>query len=83
MNWISVKDRLPKDHERVLVRLGDGGFVTKKDRMEIAIARFSGGEFYIYLTYRDGMMNDLFIVPCFVDRVTHWMPLPEPPEDGV
>lgn len=81
MTWISVKDRLPKDHERVLVRLRGAGYDTEKSRIEIG--SFSGGEFFLYLVYRDGMMNDLFTIPYCVNRVTHWMPLPEPPEDGV
>lgn len=81
MNWISVKDRLPDDHERVLVRLRGAGYDTEKSRIEIAT--FTIGDFFLYYKYRDSMTNDLFTIPYCVDRVTHWMPLPEPPEDGV
>lgn len=79
MKWISVKDRLPDDYERVLVCLRDGGFITEKDRIEIAT--FLEGEFYIHIIYRDGTNNDLFTIPYCVGRVTHWMPLPETPKD--
>ena len=47
-NWIEVKDRLPKDNERVLVWFKPGNYKTKKDLM-INIATFSKGDFYIYI----------------------------------
>ncbi len=63
-NWISVKDRLPKDFETVLAFCKDGGmFVGRRtswDRWEIWTA-----------------MKSTRIVS---RTVTHWQPLPESPE---
>ena len=72
MNWISVKDRLPEvddcyDGANVLVCLYDG---------EITV------------DYYQPAPNDVNRVPFdrygwgtySEDAVTHWMPLPEPPE---
>ena len=79
-NWIEVKDRLPKDNERVLVWFKPGNYKTKKDLM-INIATFSKGDFYIYIQYRDNTTSDIIAVPYNIDHVTHWMPLPEPPKE--
>ena len=63
--WISVKDRLPYDGEKVLVHI-DGGnirigwYVVNRDGA-------SGFE----LSHGGFVLLDYF---------THWMPLPEPPE---
>lgn len=56
--WISVKDRLPEEHERILT----------------------------YDKYSDVKENRLLrSYPCvswaYGFHVTHWMPLPEPPEE--
>lgn len=59
--WISVKDRLPKDGECVIV------YDTREDY--IGMWEFSGVAWY----------NDDYN-PLSIDEVTHWMPLPEPPE---
>lgn len=56
--WISVKDRLPEESERVLVCRGkDAGYPT------LDTDRFCGEQ---WVRWRNS--------------VTHWMPLPEPPE---
>lgn len=54
--WISVEERLPEEHKRVLVYVNGQGSMEDTDRM------------------RDGRWVRWF------GRVTHWMPLPEPPE---
>lgn len=63
--WISVKDRLPKPGERIL--LSSKKFV---------------GEGWI-----NGTLNKFFRYDgiewskIFIENITHWMPLPEPPEE--
>lgn len=65
--WISVKDRLPKSGQNVLI------YYPKWDGDEIQVARLDN----------DGMTFDIcgeFNVGTGV--VTHWMPLPESPRGG-
>lgn len=70
--WISVKDRLPEEGALVLVAfdvdigLGETRQVDTAMRQEDV---FCGGGLDNYLSF-----------PCEVD-VTHWMPLPTPPEE--
>ena len=65
MNWISVKKRLPKDREDVLVYRLDESF-------DIA-ARNPLSETCAYWSCSDEVCND--------SEITHWMPLPEPPKE--
>ena len=59
--WISVKDRLPKRFETVLV------------------VRKSKGQPLVTIGSMD--INNYWSVPAGrVKSVTHWMPMPEPPE---
>ncbi len=55
--WISVKDRLPKNLESVLVV---GNYIR-------ATALFQDGKFYSDFKLPES------------ENVTHWMPLPDPP----
>ena len=80
MNWISVKDRLPND-ERCLVLLRNSNHKAG-EKYFIEIATFYGGKIYLYVSYRDRMNGDLMTVPYRIDNVTHWMPLPELPEEA-
>ena len=61
MSWTSVEDRLPNDHEIVLVfranTMQDTCLFISKDRVFYNSARQQ---------YNNG-------------EITHWMPLPEPP----
>ena len=67
--WIPVTERLPEEHVFVLIR-------QDEDRMMVA-ERVDGDWWYRYFAYD-------------VDRwdeneqgtITHWMPLPEPPNCG-
>jgi len=60
--WISVKDRLPKENEEVLA--------------------FSGFIFYalnVNHLYENGFFD--LVEEIVYQNVTHWMPLPNPPEE--
>lgn len=63
--WISVKDRLPEMHTKVLC-------CGKKGGRFIAELSSWGHENHLYWTKRDGK-------GC--SEPTHWMPLPQPPKD--
>jgi hypothetical protein len=63
--WISVKDRLPKEEQEVLI----GWFqVTASNKQYFAhdVAIFNQNEFSGWRKYPE---------------VTHWMPLPNPPKE--
>lgn len=68
MNWISVKDRLPEDEEAVLVyyRFDD----------ESKMSFYGILTYYVYDPYPHWQHESTGL------KVTHWMPLPEPPEEG-
>jgi len=70
--WISVKDRLPPEQEDGLL------FCSIYDELFIGwveLGYTDAGQFH--LTYAEGH--------CYLDRadkiITHWMPLPKPPEE--
>ena len=70
MEWISVKDELPKVCQWVLVVYTPNN--VRQARTEMAyLAEFFGRKFW-YLTE---IGIDSF------EKVTHWMPLPEPPKE--
>lgn len=58
--WISVKERLPEEKQRVIVRC---------ERIGTSVGWILWGEW----------MTD--IGPS-AGKITHWMPLPEPPKEG-
>lgn len=69
--WISVKDHLPNNHEWVLVACMD---VLTGDYGVLHIAELRTGIWW----------TDCYVVPLENAgvEVTHWMPLPAPPEKG-
>lgn len=72
MKWISVKDQLPEDKQRVLV-------IDENKEM------FSA-EFNLETYSREPESPEAFIAffcgCCYtVDSITHWMPLPEGPSN--
>ena len=73
--WISVKDRLPdnKEHDWVLAQVvEDNGYMHIPKVMEYRQSRNDWfEETYGWLSEHNGLFS-----------VTHWMPLPEPPEMG-
>jgi len=72
-NWISVKDRLPKEDVAVLVY----GQVLNDPPDVIGVRRRYNGDQDWKHTWES---EDGFIYR--EDDVTHWMPLPEPPKDA-
>lgn len=65
-NWISVKERLPNDHEDVLV------YIPGESCIDIAAHR-TLTETYAYWSCSDDVRNN--------SEVTHWMPLPDPQKE--
>jgi hypothetical protein len=64
MNWISVEDRLPEKADRYLVALEFDGAIVV--------------DFDDYEEFREGW--DWLRYYDIEPPITHWMPLPEPPE---
>lgn len=67
-NWVSVKDKLPEHGVRVLAHTGtffQSYCVAKLDR------DFGTLNSPVFWDTSTGL---------FIDDVTHWMPLPEPPK---
>lgn len=76
MEWISVEDRLPREEQRVLVTS--------------YVRRFRGQYVNLAVFRTDPRMGECFVYAnayhpkeCWGRKrsVTHWMPLPEPPEE--
>lgn len=69
-NWISVEDRLPERDGKYLCRYG---FVHE--------GKIRGKKYTSIIGYCATNPNSHWLT-LFTDmRVTHWMPLPEPPEE--
>ena len=82
--WISVKDRLPDEHESLFARYKgtdkwrNAMFTTISDRV-IVCAEYENGKRIVKTANTvDGVwkVKDIF-QPC---KVTPWMPLPQPPK---
>lgn len=71
--WISVEDRLPEDDGDVLAIVS--GYPTPNITLEdvLVVAAFCKGEGWYIEEYRD-WDNPI---------ITYWMPLPEPPKEGM
>lgn len=82
--WVSVEDRLPDEHESLFARYKgtdkwrNAMFTTISDRV-IVCAEYENGKRIVKTANTvDGVwkVKDIFC-PC---KVTHWMPLPQPPK---
>ena len=72
-DWISVKDRLPTDNNPYLVfapMYQGGSSSSQKNYGGVMFATYTNGNWSIEVGY--------YKRP---NCVTHWMPLPEPPEE--
>lgn len=66
MNWVNAKDKLPEDDGEVLACEGK----------DVFIAHFDGNDWVVYVPGEDDCLEQHPV------KVSHWMPLPEPPEGG-
>jgi hypothetical protein len=69
--WISVKQQMPDVHEEVLVNI-----VYPIERIEKLAYRFEGNkvEWFVLPDPQGYFWNE--------EWITHWMPLPKPPEES-
>ena len=82
--WVSVKDRLPDEHESLFARYKgtdkwrNAMFTTISDRVIVCEEYENGKRIVKTANTVDGVwkVKDIF-QPC---KVTHWMPLPQPPK---
>ena len=84
-DWISVEERLPVEHDSIFKKLIDdekwraGMFKTLSDDVIVAV-KFADGTRKTGVTHtKDGIWTGLPSIGCPI--VTHWMPMPEPPEE--
>lgn len=82
--WVSVKDRLPEEHESLFARYKgtdkwrNAMFTTISDRVIVCEEYENGKRIVKTANTVDGVwkVKDIFC-PC---KVTHWMPMPHPPK---
>lgn len=82
--WISVTERLPDEHESLFARYKgtdkwlEGMFMATSALVIVCVEYENGERTVKTASTKDGIWNvkDSFY-PC---KVTHWMPLPEPPK---
>jgi hypothetical protein len=75
-NWISIKDSLPEFHKDVLLFNSWETDGKKSQCMEVGCL----SSYNTYMT-SDGESKSCEWYAEFGVNVTHWMPLPEPPND--
>ena len=83
-DWVSVKDRLPDEHESLFARYKgtdkwrNAMFTTISDRVIVCAEYENGNRIVKTANTVDGVwkVKDSFY-PC---KVTHWMPMPQPPK---
>lgn len=78
MEWISVKDRLPKNQDPVIVYTDDS-----TDMYGDETGRYVGMAYYTWTPkggYWAGTDGNVYGAIGIIN-VTHWMPLPSPPTE--
>ena len=84
-NWISVKDRMPAETHSMFFKLygtpkwRDAMWQEESDNVLVAITFEDGSQFVTSGYTQDGKWST-GISKVLQYTVTHWMPLPEPPE---
>lgn len=85
-DWISVEDRLLEEHDSIFAkaygtkRWADGMFRTISDEVLACVAFEDGHKVTMMLRTHDGAWA---LSSVHRGHVTHWMPLPEPPKEGM
>lgn len=79
MKWIKVSERLPELEEGDLSTevIINSHVENATDRDVVLSGVFYSGRFYICAEWEGG--NPEVITPITEGRITHWMPLPSPP----
>lgn len=72
-NWISVDDRLPK-HNKKIYSEGVEVLVWPRPNSATGVSTAFYGR-------RINAISSFYKYGAVIDGITHWMPLPEPPED--
>ena len=77
MKWIPVTERLPEDGDQCLVTVKYKYAYEKEYSIDVDVATYrpEGGYIDYWDTYNDWNEGQQYL------HVTHWMPLPEPPEE--
>lgn len=95
--WISVKDRLPEPTKTVLAYVSNRKCIIRamwvtKNTINCDNWNFEEGAIYDEETdayywpqdwYEYNLNDDVHWAVSDVELITHWMPLPEPPNNGV
>ena len=69
MEWISVKDRLPERNVEILTYA-----IVREEYKNLVLGEIEP-QYYVNKLYDD----DNFLEDDFTRKITHWMPLPDPP----
>ena len=78
MEWISIKDRLPKQYENVLVSDKKSTWVASLQKVKEKNIWWAANPDY-KREYWDGNFPAMpYLTVC---STSHWMPLPEPPKE--
>ena len=82
-DWISVRDRLPKEHEWVLISFVDENKPNLRFVPSVGMyhnCRWSTKESDEYFSNSDRVYSKNDYEATFRVKVTHWMPLPNAPK---
>jgi len=79
MKWISVEDRMPSNDTEVLTIKNNSisDYCYPHTNEEAQLIAFFSGEVWWDSAFPEEVKEDNM-----VEYVTHWMPLPEPPESN-
>ena len=78
MTWIDVNDKLPE--LEIVPKKADSHHKPKSVRVLCTCKQRSGKVFVKEGFYELWDDNPVWRIPGSIDAVTHWMPLPEPPD---